>query len=122
LPGVLLSLDILLNLWACGLELWESIKTAKDLSMNKDELATAVAAKTGFTKRAAEDAVNAVFETIMDIVRDGDRVTIAGFGTFALIERAARKGRNPKTGKMIEIPARKAARFSPGKTLRELAK
>jgi len=90
--------------------------------MNKEELATAVAAKTGITKKVAEEAVNAVFDTIADVVRDGDKVTVAGFGTFALIERAARKGRNPKTGEMIEIAPTKAPRFTPGKKLKEMAK
>jgi len=89
--------------------------------MNKDELATAVAAKTGITKRTAEEVVNAVLDTIADVVRDGDRVTLSGFGTFALVERAARKGRNPKTGNMIVIAARKAPRFTPGKKLKEMA-
>ena len=90
--------------------------------MNKEELVTALAAKTGLTKRSAEEVVNALTETIMDIVRDGDKVTIAGFGTFLLAERAARLGRNPKTGEEIRIPPRKVPRFLPGKTFRELAK
>ena len=55
--------------------------------MNKDELITAVAAKTGYNKKSAQEAVDAVLETIMDIVRDGDKVAIAGFGTFLLVER-----------------------------------
>jgi DNA-binding protein HU-beta len=90
--------------------------------MNKDELVTAVAAKTGMTKKTAETMVEALLDTIADVIRDGDKVTLAGFGTFALIERAARKGRNPKTGAMIEIAATKAPRFTPGKKLREMAK
>jgi len=89
--------------------------------MNKDELVTAVSVKAGITKKVAEDVVNAVFETISDVVRDGDKVTLAGFGTFALVERAPRKGRNPKTGSMIEIAARKMPRFTPGKKLKEMA-
>ncbi|HEY3294110.1 MAG TPA: HU family DNA-binding protein [bacterium] len=90
--------------------------------MNKEELATAVAAKTGITKKTAEEVVTAMLDTISDIVRDGDKVTLAGFGTFALVERAARKGRNPKTGQMIEIAATKAPRFTPGKKLKEMAR
>jgi DNA-binding protein HU-beta len=89
--------------------------------MNKEELATAVASKTGITKKLAETVVDAVMDTVADVVRDGDKVTIAGFGTFALVERAARKGRNPKTGQMIEIAPRKAPRFVPGKKFREMA-
>lgn len=90
--------------------------------MNKEELATAVAAKTGTTKKRAEEAVEAVLDTIADVIRDGDKVTLAGFGSFVLVERAARKGRNPKTGETIEIAATKAARFTPGKRLREMAR
>ncbi|MBU0508617.1 HU family DNA-binding protein [bacterium] len=90
--------------------------------MNKAELVTAVAAKTGMTKRSAEEVVNALFDTITDAVRDGDKVTVSGFGTFLLVERAARLGRNPKTGQEIHIAARKMPRFIPGKTFREMAK
>jgi DNA-binding protein HU-beta len=90
--------------------------------MNKEELATAVAAKTGMTKKSAEEALDAMLDTVADVVRDGDRVTIAGFGTFALVERSARKGRNPKTGQEILIAPRKMPRFVPGKKFREMAK
>jgi DNA-binding protein HU-beta len=90
--------------------------------MNKDELATALAAKTGLTKMSAEEVLAAVLETIMDVVRDGDRVTLAGFGTFALIERAPRIGRNPKTGEPIAIAGRKAPRFIPSKAFKEMAR
>lgn len=89
--------------------------------MNKEELATALAAKTGLTKKSAEETLNAVLETILDVVRDGDKVTISGFGTFLLVERAARKGRNPKTGEEIHIAARKLPRFIPGKRFKEMA-
>ncbi|MCX6601498.1 MAG: HU family DNA-binding protein [bacterium] len=90
--------------------------------MNKDELVTAVAAKTGMTKKTAEETVNAVFDTISDVIRDGDKVTISGFGTFFLAERAARTGRNPRTGEEVHISARKVPRFIPGKKLKEMAK
>ena len=90
--------------------------------MNKDELVTAVAAKTGMTKKTAEETVNAVFDTIADVIRDGDKVTISGFGTFFLTERAARTGRNPRTGEEVHIAARKVPRFIPGKKLKEMAR
>ncbi len=90
--------------------------------MNKDELITAVAAKTGYNKKSAQEAVDAVLETIMDIVRDGDKVAIAGFGTFLLVERKARMGRNPRTGEAIAIPLRKEPRFVPGSKFREAAR
>ena len=90
--------------------------------MNKEELVTAVAAKTGLTKKSAEEAVAAVFDTITDVIRDGDKVTLSGFGTFFLAQRAARLGRNPKTGAEVHIPACKVPRFTPGKKLKEMAK
>ncbi|MFZ5432620.1 MAG: HU family DNA-binding protein [Calditrichota bacterium] len=90
--------------------------------MNKAELVTAVAAKTGMTKRSAEETLDAVLDTITDAVRDGDKVAVTGFGTFLLTERAARIGRNPKTGEEIQIAARKLPRFIPGKKFREMAK
>lgn len=90
--------------------------------MNKEELVTAVAGKTGMTKKSAEEAVNAVFDTIADIIRDGDKVTVSGFGTFFLGQRAARRGRNPKTGAEVQIPACKVPRFTPGKKLKEMAR
>ncbi len=90
--------------------------------MNKEELVTAIAAKTGLTKKSAEEVLDAVLDTVADTVRDGDRVTLSGFGTFLLVERAARKGRNPRTGEEIQIAPRKAPRFLPGKWFRELAK
>jgi DNA-binding protein HU-beta len=90
--------------------------------MNKEELVTAVAAKTGMTKKTGEETVNAVFDTIADVIRDGDKVTISGFGTFFLAERAARTGRNPRTGEEVHIAARKVPRFIPGKKLKEMAR
>jgi DNA-binding protein HU-beta len=90
--------------------------------VNKAELVTAISAKTGLTKKSAEEALDAVLDTVADIVRDGDRVAIAGFGTFLLVERGARKARNPKTGQEVLIAARKMPRFIPGKKLREMAK
>jgi DNA-binding protein HU-beta len=90
--------------------------------MNKDELITAIAAKTGFNKKSAQEALDAVLETIMDVVRDGDKVAIGGFGTFLLIERKARKARNPRTGEVIEVPVRKEPKFLPGKQFKEAAK
>ena len=90
--------------------------------MNKEELVTAIAAKTGLTKKSAEEVLDAVLDTVADTVRDGDKVTLSGFGTFVLVERAARKGRNPRTGEEIKIAPRKTPRFVPGKSFRELAK
>jgi DNA-binding protein HU-beta len=90
--------------------------------MNKEELIVALSTKTGLSRIAAQEALDALTETIMDIVRDGDRVAITGFGTFALIERAARNGRNPRTGEPMELAARKVPRFTPGKRFLDAAK
>jgi DNA-binding protein HU-beta len=90
--------------------------------MNREELVTAVAARTGLTKNHADEVLQALLDTITDIVRDGDKVTISGFGTFLLHERAPRQARNPRTGEMIQLGARKAPKFVPGKQFREAAK
>ena len=90
--------------------------------MNREELITVVAARTGLTKKSAEEVLDTIQDTIMDAVRDGDKVTLTGFGAFLLVERPARKGRNPRTGEIIEIAAHKRPRFVPGKAFRDLAK
>jgi DNA-binding protein HU-beta len=90
--------------------------------MNRDELITAVAAKTGLTNESADEVLTAVIETIMDAVRDGDKVSIKGFGTFLLAEYGERTARNPRTGEIVQVPARKRPRFTPGKTFRDMAK
>ena len=88
--------------------------------MNKEELVNAIAAKTGTTKKSAEETLRAVLDTIRDAVRDGDKVTLLGFGSFILMERSQRKGRNPKTGTEITIPRRKMPRFIPSKDFKQL--
>jgi len=90
--------------------------------MTGQELAIALSAKTGLTRRSAAEVLQAVTETIMDAVRDGDKVTIAGFGTFLLAQRAPRKGRNPRTGAEMAIPAHKYPRFVASKRFNELAR
>ena len=73
--------------------------------MNKTELIARVAEKTSLTKKAAGDAVEAVLDTISEALASGEKVTIVGFGTFEVRDRAARRGVNPATGEAIEIPA-----------------
>jgi DNA-binding protein HU-beta len=87
--------------------------------MNKGDLAAAVADKTGLSKAAANEAVDAIFNTISDALRGGEEVRILGFGNFVVADGAARTGRNPQTGKAAEIPASKQARFRPGKGLKD---
>ena len=88
--------------------------------MNKAELIAAVAAKTGDTKKAAEEAVNAFVEVVTNALKEGDKVQLVGFGSFEVRKRAARKGRNPQTKEEIKIPASKAPVFKAGKALKEL--
>lgn len=88
--------------------------------MNKAELVAAVAEKTGFTKKDAEVAINAMVASIEDALVNGDKVQLIGFGTFETRERKARQGRNPrKPGETIEIPASTAPVFKAGKALKD---
>ncbi|MBQ7203013.1 MAG: HU family DNA-binding protein [Eubacterium sp.] len=90
--------------------------------MNKTELVAAVAAKAEISKKDAEAAVTAVFGAITDALADGDKVSLVGFGTFEVKERAARTGLNPRTKEKIEIPASKAPAFKAGKALKDAVK
>ena len=87
--------------------------------MNKQELVANVAEQANLTKKDAEKAVNAIFETIKGALSEGDRVQLIGFGTFEVKARQARKGRNPRTGKEIIIPASKTPVFKAGKALKD---
>lgn len=87
--------------------------------MNKAELIDAVSVKAGIAKTVAQTAVDALFDTIQSTLKKGDEVRVVGFGTFAVSERAASEGRNPRTGETIKIPARKQPKFRPGKELKE---
>jgi DNA-binding protein HU-beta len=88
--------------------------------MNKAELIAAIAAKTGDTKKSAEEAVNAFVSVVTDSLKKGDKVQLVGFGSFEVRKRAARKGRNPQTKEEIKIPASKAPVFKAGKALKEV--
>ncbi|MDO9527698.1 MAG: HU family DNA-binding protein [Syntrophales bacterium] len=88
--------------------------------MTKAELIDKVAEKTDLTKKDAAGAVNAVLETIEEVLKNGDGIALSGFGTFSVKERAERKGRNPQTGEAITIPAAKSAKFKAGKNLKKL--
>ncbi|MCS7176254.1 MAG: HU family DNA-binding protein [Candidatus Kapabacteria bacterium] len=88
--------------------------------MNKAELVAAIAQKTGLSKAVAEKALKGVVDAVSEALAKGESVGLVGFGTFSVQQRAARRGRNPRTGARITIPARKVPKFTPGKTLREL--
>jgi nucleoid DNA-binding protein len=87
--------------------------------MNKAMLAEVVHEKLGGTKKAADDIVDLVFDTITNALKDGQEVAITGFGIFSVKQKAARKARNPRTGEMVDVPAMKAPKFKAGKNLKE---
>ena len=90
--------------------------------MTKADLISVVATKTDMKKKDAEVAVNAAFEAIVEALTAGDKVAVAGFGSFEVKEVAAREARNPKTQEVIKVPATKKPAFSPSKPLKELVK
>ncbi len=86
--------------------------------MNKGQLVEVVAKALG-SKSAAEKAINSTLKAVQDALKKGDKVTLVGFGTFAVAKRAARTGRNPQTGKEIKIKAKKVPKFTAGKALKD---
>jgi DNA-binding protein HU-beta len=90
--------------------------------LNKSDLISQVAEKAGLKKVDAEKAVNAIFDSIGEALKEGDKVQLIGFGTFETRERSARVGRNPQTGTEIQIPASKVPAFKPGSGLKDLLK
>ena len=87
--------------------------------MNKADLIDMVATKAELSKTDASSAVDAVINGITSTLKRGDSVTLVGFGTFSVSERAARTGRNPRTGDVITIPASKSPKFKAGKALKD---
>lgn len=86
--------------------------------MNKTELAAAVAAKTEMTKKDTEKVVNAVFETVSEMLANGEKVQVVGFGTFEVKERAARTAKNPRTRETVSVPATRVPAFKAGQALK----
>ncbi len=87
--------------------------------MNKGDLVGKIAKDAGITKRQAEAVFDSLFGGIFSSVKKGKKVTLVGFGTFSVVKRKARKGRNPQTGAVIKIAAHKVPKFTPGKALKE---
>ena len=87
--------------------------------MKKSELISAIAAKSGLSKKDSEKALSATIDSITDALIAGDKVQLVGFGIFDVKERAARTGRNPKTKEVINIPATKTPLFKAGKPLKD---
>ena len=88
--------------------------------MTKAELVEEVARNTQLTKKHADVIVSTVFESIVDSLKDGEKIELRGFGSFRIRERGSRVGRNPKTGDRVSVPSKKIPYFKPGKQLKEL--
>ncbi|MBL1056656.1 HU family DNA-binding protein [Ligilactobacillus agilis] len=89
---------------------------------NKQDLISAVAEKTGFSKKESTTVLNTILNEIESILVSGDKLQLIGFGNFEVRQRSARKGRNPQTGEEITIPASKVPAFKPGKELKDAVK
>ncbi len=87
--------------------------------MNKQELVSAMAEKSGLTKADSDKLLKAFEETLKETLGKGESIQLIGFGTFSVSERSARTGRNPQTGKEIQIAAKKVVKFKTGKALDE---
>ena len=87
--------------------------------MNKTELVAAIAEKTELSKKDSEKALKAFIDVVTEELKKGEKIQLVGFGTFDVSERAARTGKNPQTGKAINIPASKAPKFKAGKALKD---
>ncbi len=90
--------------------------------MTKAELIDKIAANAGLTKTDAGKALDSTIDSVKAALKKGQKVTLVGFGTFSVSKRKARKGRNPRTGAEIKIPATKVPKFTAGKTLKDAVK
>lgn len=91
------------------------ISQTGDITMNKADLVEKIASQTGLTKRACREAIDTISSVITDSLARGEKVTLVSFGSFRVVKRKARRGRNPQTGQEIKIPAKDVVRFRPGK-------
>jgi DNA-binding protein HU-beta len=120
LPGLArieLYLGVYCGCW--GEAFWKTILTQGDLPMNKLDLIATVAQETDISKAKATEVVEAVFGAIEKSLKQKEEVRLVGFGTFVTAAREASKGRNPRTGEEIDIPASTSVRFKAGKTLKD---
>lgn len=97
----------------------ETIHTRGKQYVNKTDLIAHIAQQADLSKASATRALEALFDGVQTALKNGDSVAIAGFGTFEVSERAARTGRNPRTGEAIEVKAAKVPKFRPGKALKD---
>nr|WP_277871330.1 HU family DNA-binding protein [Chroococcidiopsis cubana] len=89
------------------------------IAMNKAELVDVIASKTNVTKKEADTILNAITETIVEVVSGGDKISLVGFGSFERRERQAKEGRNPKTGEKMQIRATRVPAFAAGKLFKD---
>ncbi len=101
------------------LRLLTNVKTTRGMTVNKSQLIDKIADGADITKAAAGRALDAFVDSVTESLKEGDQVSLVGFGTFAVRERAARTGRNPQTGAAIEIAAAKTPAFKAGKALKD---
>ncbi len=87
--------------------------------MTKTELVNSMAEKAGLSKADAEKALKAFVDSVTDTLQQGDKISLVGFGTFSVGDRAARTGKNPQTGAALQIPAAKVPKFKAGKALKD---
>jgi DNA-binding protein HU-beta len=87
--------------------------------MKKDDLVTFVSEETNITRKAAGETINAVLEGISSALEKGDSISLIGFGSFKIVGKSAREGRNPRTGETLQISASKAVKFTAGKALKQ---
>lgn len=85
--------------------------------MNKSDLVQSIARSAQISKNAAERGLNGLLSALVAAMQEGERVTLSGFGSFSVVDRAPRTGRNPKTGEPVPIPSRRVVKFCPGKEL-----
>lgn len=119
-----------LKIWKYAIKRYICIKihgtaqllTFKTFFMNKAQLIDAIAASAKLTKVDSKKALDAFIKETAKSLKKGDKVALVGFGTFSVTKRGARKGRNPRTGKEIQIPAKKVVKFKPGSELGKLVK
>ena len=88
--------------------------------MTRQDLIDAISVRAGINKRQASEAVEGILESIAKTLKKGGKVTLVGFGNFSVVKKKARTGRNPQTGKAIQIPARKAPKFNASKQLKDI--
>ncbi|MGI8786446.1 MAG: HU family DNA-binding protein [Pyrinomonadaceae bacterium] len=92
----------------------------EEKEMTKADLVERVSSEAEMTKKDAEQLVEIIFDSIIGSLNRGEKIELRGFGSFRVRERNARKGRNPKTGASVNIPAKRVAYFKPGKELKEM--